>query len=75
MMIYLFNLTKLMKVERIKVSVNQITGQHHVIPDLLDDMSTIDTFLQKNKGKRVIVVQGLGFVEGLKLYELNCRIV
>ena len=44
------------------VSVNQITQKKYNIPDVLDDTQNIQNFLYKNKGKKVIVVQGLGFV-------------
>ena len=44
------------------VSVNVITGEEYVLPDALDDSVMINQFLAKNKGKKVIVVQGLGFV-------------
>jgi UDP-N-acetyl-D-glucosamine dehydrogenase len=45
-----------------KISINQITGEKYDIPDLLDDSFAIDAFLEKNTGKKVVVVQGLGFV-------------
>ena len=43
-------------------STNQITQQEYVIPSILDDSAAIQDFLTKNVGKKVIVVQGLGFV-------------
>ena len=43
-------------------SINQITQQEYEIPDILNDSAKIQDFLAKNKGKKVIVVQGLGFV-------------
>ena len=43
-------------------STNQITQQEHVIPSVLDDSTEIQKFLAKNVDKKVIVVQGLGFV-------------
>jgi nucleotide sugar dehydrogenase len=43
-------------------STNGITGVEYRIPDLLDDKEDIDRFLAVNKGKPVVVVQGLGFV-------------
>ena len=43
-------------------SKNQITQEKYVIPDILDDSAQIQLFLTKNANKKVIVVQGLGFV-------------
>ena len=43
-------------------STNPITQQEHVIPSVLDDSAKIQNFLSNNIGKKVIVVQGLGFV-------------
>tara|TARA_B100001250_G_scaffold149451_1_gene128049 strand:+ start:47099 stop:48592 length:1494 start_codon:yes stop_codon:yes gene_type:complete len=43
-------------------SVNQINGEKYKIPTIVDDSKSIDKFINKNKGKPVIVVQGLGFV-------------
>lgn len=43
-------------------SKNLLTGQHIAIPNPLNDQSNIDLFLEKHPGKKVIVVQGLGFV-------------
>ncbi len=47
-----------MKIE----SKNYFTGISHKIPENLDDKTEIDAFLLKNKGKKLIVIQGLGFV-------------
>tara|TARA_Y100000748_G_C15493628_1_gene487416 strand:+ start:29 stop:1519 length:1491 start_codon:yes stop_codon:yes gene_type:complete len=44
------------------ISVNPITKESHELPEKLDDSKNILDFLEKNKGKKVIVVQGLGFV-------------
>lgn len=44
------------------VSVNAITQEVYEIPKALDDAENIQLFLAKNAGKKVIVVQGLGFV-------------
>ena len=44
------------------ISVNPLTQEVHRIPDNLDDSLRIVDFLQKNEGKKVVVVQGLGFV-------------
>lgn len=43
-------------------SVNALTQESYEIPDNLDDSIAIDNFLSRNKGKKVVVVQGLGFV-------------
>jgi UDP-N-acetyl-D-glucosamine dehydrogenase len=44
------------------VSVNLLTQDSHEIPLDLDDSEAIEKFLHRNQGKKVIVVQGLGFV-------------
>ena len=43
-------------------SINQLNGQKHLIPKELNDKKEIDLFLSNNKNKKVVVVQGLGFV-------------
>ena len=43
------------------ISVNPLTQEAHKIPDKLDDSFRISEFLEKIK-KKVIIVQGLGFV-------------
>jgi nucleotide sugar dehydrogenase len=43
-------------------SVNPNTQAHVAIPSDLNDRATIDAFLAVNLGKKVVVVQGLGFV-------------
>ncbi len=43
-------------------SVNLITGEKYQIPTDLNDQSGIDQFIANNSGKKVVVVQGLGFV-------------
>ena len=45
-----------------RFSVNPITQSTYEIPESLDDSKAICEFLSKNKGKKVVVVQGLGFV-------------
>lgn len=45
-----------------RISKNPNTNEQYPIPDLLDDVAAINHFIISNKGKRVIVVQGLGFV-------------
>ena len=44
------------------LSVNTITMESIEIPKILNDSSNIQEFLYRNKGKKIIVVQGLGFV-------------
>ena len=43
-------------------SINQITQQEYVIPADTDDSEAIKRFLATHVGKKVVVVQGLGFV-------------
>ena len=45
-----------------ETSKNPITQKTHLIPENLDDAKQIESFLSVNKGKRVVLVQGLGFV-------------
>ena len=45
-----------------KKSVNALTQDVYDIPEVLDDSKNIEKFLIKNNGKKVIIVQGLGFV-------------
>jgi len=45
-----------------KVSINALTHEEYKVPADLDDSKNIHEFLLNNKGKNVIVVQGLGFV-------------
>ena len=42
-------------------SLNILTGKKHLIPSD-GDKDKIDDFLSHHKGKKVVVVQGLGFV-------------
>ena len=44
------------------ISVNPISGKRYALPETNDDHAAINQFLTYNKGKKVIVVQGLGFV-------------
>ena len=44
------------------VSKNLLTQDTYEIPESLDDSIAIEDFLSKNVGKKVVVVQGLGFV-------------
>ena len=43
-------------------SVSNITHKSYKIPESLDDSAVLDNFLRHNAGKKIIVVQGLGFV-------------
>lgn len=43
-------------------SVNLLNKDKYEIPSILDDAAAIDKFLKNNSGKKVVVVQGLGFV-------------
>ena len=45
-----------------KFSKSPLTGKKYTIPKNIDNKKEIDSFLELNKGKDVIVVQGLGFV-------------
>ncbi|MDC1319509.1 nucleotide sugar dehydrogenase [Litorivicinus sp.] len=44
------------------LSVSPITGRTYSIPDNLDDRISIDRFIAENSDKKIVVVQGLGFV-------------
>ena len=44
------------------VSVNPFTGDRIRLPESIDDREAIDGFLARNRGRPVLVVQGLGFV-------------
>lgn len=43
-------------------SQSLITGKDYVVPENLDDRRNIDKFITKNKNKKIVLVQGLGFV-------------
>ena len=45
-----------------RVSVNPINNKKYYFKNNLSDQENIDSFLSNNKDKKVIVVQGLGFV-------------
>lgn len=45
-----------------KISRSSITGKEYAIPKDLDDRPGIDAFLALHRDKKVVVVQGLGFV-------------
>ena len=44
------------------ISRNPITCEEHTIPTKLDDSTGILDFIDRNSGKKIVVVQGLGFV-------------
>ncbi len=44
------------------ISINQINKKVYEIPEILNDREQINSFLDINKDKKVVVVQGLGFV-------------
>jgi len=46
----------------VKKSVNPISNQEYDLPNHLDDKNGIEQFINHNKNKKIIVVQGLGFV-------------
>ena len=46
----------------VQFSVNPISGKKYILPKEIDDKFAIEAFLLKNLGKKVVVVQGLGFV-------------
>lgn len=43
-------------------SVSPLTGKQYAIPEIIDDKAGIDSFVAQHPGKKVVVVQGLGFV-------------
>ena len=43
-------------------SINPVTRAQYTIPHVIDDRDNIDAFLAKFSGRKVVVVQGLGFV-------------
>mgnify|MGYP005847451803 CR=1 FL=1 len=43
-------------------SVSPVTGKQYEIPSQVSDYGGIDAFLETNRGKPVVAVQGLGFV-------------
>jgi len=45
-----------------KVSINPFSKEEYPVPLEIDDSENINNFLLGNKGKRIVVVQGLGFV-------------
>jgi len=45
-----------------KWSISPISRKKYLIPDNSTDIQRIDEFIEENKGKQIVVVQGLGFV-------------
>jgi len=45
-----------------KISKSPVTGKEYEIPLTPDDKAGIDAFMAMHPGKKVVVVQGLGFV-------------
>jgi len=45
-----------------KLSTNPTTNKQYIVPDELDDSDGINRFLESNRSRKIIVVQGLGFV-------------
>ena len=43
-------------------SINPLNNKSYTIPKSNDDRAGLESFLSQNKGKKVVVVQGLGFV-------------
>src|SRR5688572_11000501 len=43
-------------------SISPLTGKQYAIPLQVDDKTGIDAFIAQHPGKKVVVVQGLGFV-------------
>ena len=43
-------------------SISPLTGKSYPIPGTIDDKAGIDSFIALHPGKKVVVVQGLGFV-------------
>ncbi len=43
-------------------SISPLTGKQYSIPEIIDDKAGIDSFVEMHTGKKVVVVQGLGFV-------------
>lgn len=44
------------------ISINPITQKSYAIPTDLDDSVNVENFVSRHTGKKIIVVQGLGFV-------------
>jgi len=51
-----------MEIATLKISRSPITNKEYPLPDTANDRQGIDNFLSLHPGKKVVVVQGLGFV-------------
>ncbi|MBL7739719.1 MAG: nucleotide sugar dehydrogenase [Chitinophagaceae bacterium] len=45
-----------------RLSVSPLSGKQYPIPETVNDKTAIDAFVAQHPGKKVVVVQGLGFV-------------
>ena len=45
-----------------RISKSPLTGKEYILPDTNDDRAGIDAFLAKHPGKKLVVIQGMGFV-------------
>jgi UDP-N-acetyl-D-glucosamine dehydrogenase len=52
----------MVKEETKQQSISPLTGKQYAIPSQIDDKTGIDAFIAQHPGKKVVVVQGLGFV-------------
>jgi nucleotide sugar dehydrogenase len=52
----------MMTTDTIQLSKSPVTGKEYPIPAVKDDKDGIDAFVALHPGKKVVVVQGLGFV-------------
>ena len=51
-----------MESPKMLVSRSPVSGREYVLPELVDDRARLDKFVQRNQDKKIVVVQGLGFV-------------
>lgn len=52
----------MVKEETKQASISPLTGKEYIIPEKVDDRAGIDAFIALHPGRKVVVVQGLGFV-------------
>lgn len=52
----------MVKEETSRQSISPLTGKEYTIPEKIDDKAGIESFIAQHPGKKVVVVQGLGFV-------------
>lgn len=45
-----------------RISKSPLTGKEYTLPETNDDRAGIDAFLAKHPGKKLVVIQGMGFV-------------